>query len=70
MPLYRRLLRQRQITLPRCARLRMCNSGALSHLKKEQPMFHEIVIAGLDPVIHAACSSTWTTGSSPVVTKE
>jgi hypothetical protein len=33
-----------------------------------------LVIAGLDPAIHAATSvfaeSVWTTGSSPVVTKE
>jgi hypothetical protein len=27
------------------------------------------VIAGLDPAIHAADASAWTTGSSPVVTK-
>jgi hypothetical protein len=27
-----------------------------------------LVIAGLDPAIHAADKSAWTTGSSPVVT--
>jgi len=29
----------------------------------------QLVIAGLDPAIHAADKSAWTTGSSPVVTK-
>jgi len=28
-----------------------------------------LVIAGLDPAIHAIDTSVWTTGSSPVVTK-
>ncbi|MGA7791255.1 MAG: hypothetical protein WCA56_24140 [Xanthobacteraceae bacterium] len=28
------------------------------------------VIAGLDPAIHAAENSVWTTGSSPVVTRK
>jgi hypothetical protein len=29
----------------------------------------QIVIAGLDPAIHVADKAAWTTGSSPVVTK-